>query len=131
MVERYISCTIPQKTKHAQKQQINQRVFNPCWSLLPLIWTTCHCSSSTLLVLSRSCILSVTYRKQIKWTRTRSPQSLPTPLRVVQQSCPAEVGGGFGTNNRPALHDLPPRQGKRGTFVGAAIITVRKKERKS
>lgn len=100
----------PSDNKTCTKQQNNQRAFNPCWSLLPLIWTTCHCSSSTLLFLSRSCILSVTYRKQIKWTRTRSPQSLPTPLRVVQQSCPAEVGGGFGTNNRLTSFTSTSRQ---------------------
>lgn len=62
-----------------------------------LNWTTCQ------PVLSGSCILSVTYRKQIKWPRTRSLRSLPPPhpqkKRVVQQSCPAEVGGGFGFNN--------------------------------
>lgn len=102
MVERSISCKILQKTTHAQKQQNNLRVFDPCWSLLPLIWTTCHCSSSTLSFLSRSCILSVTYRKQIKWTRTRSPQRLPPPppcgwccslalQRSVEASAPTTV----------------------------------------
>lgn len=124
MVERYISCKILQKTKQAQpQQQNNERVFNPCWSWLPLIWTACHWSSSTLSFLRRSCILSVTYRKQIKWTRTRSPQRLPPPLRVVQQSCPAEVGGGW--------HYYPHFQATGRTSVGATIITQsgKKKEK--
>lgn len=132
MVEPYISCKILQKTKHAQQQQqSHERVFNPSWSLLPLICTPCHWSSSTLSFLSRSCILSVTYRKQIKWTRTRSPQRLPTPLRVVQQSCPGKVGGGFGSSNCPRLTSLPPRPGNMGTFAGATIITQSGKKKEN
>lgn len=60
---------------------------------------------------------AVSYRKQIKWTRTRSLQSLHPLWRMVPLPRPAGVGGGFGLNNSRTWRHLPPLTVYSGTRV--------------